>query len=213
MRRPLRRRHQGHPLRRNGRRRFDHGHPDARRRAPDRPSPSSASGGEAREALDALAALSPTASARTNDARHVARRSAPATSGSLRPDRTPNVRMGDDLIRRAFGQDVAAVDDVGAVDQAEGFAYIVIGDEDPDASTLQVADEILNVADGDRIDASERFVKQHEGRLAGKRAGDLASAPLAARQRNRRRLAHARDIELVEQRIRASPRAPPCRAR
>ena len=65
----------------------------------------------------------------------------------------------------------------------------------------QVADEVLDVADGDRVDAGERLVEQHERRLAGQRPGDLAAPPLAARQRDRRRLAQARDVELLEQRV------------
>ena len=60
-------------------------------------------------------------------------------------------------------------------------------------------DQILDVADRDRIDAGERFVEQHVIRPRRQRARDLDAAPLAAGQRDRRRLAQARDVELVEQ--------------
>ncbi len=42
---------------------------------------------------------------------------------------------------------------------------------------------VADVADGDRVDAGERLVEQHEGGVGGKRAGDLDAAPLAARER------------------------------
>ena len=47
----------------------------------------------------------------------------------------------------------------------------------------QMAHQLLDVADRDRIDAGERLVEQHEGRARGERAGDLDAAPLAARER------------------------------
>ena len=59
----------------------------------------------------------------------------------------------------------------------------------------------LDVADGDRIDAGEGLVEQHEGGPAGQRARDLAAPPLAAGERDRRRLPQMRDVELLEQRV------------
>jgi len=41
---------------------------------------------------------------------------------------SPHVGMGDDLVRRAFGQDVAAMDNISAVDKAKRLAHVVIGD-------------------------------------------------------------------------------------
>ena len=98
-----------------------------------------------------------------------------------------------------FGQDVAAVDDVGAIDQPQRLAHVVIGDQDADAPSLQVPHKVLNVADGDRVDAGEGLVEQHEGRLSGERARDFAAPPLAARQGDRRRAAQARDVELLQE--------------
>ncbi len=73
--------------------------------------------------------------------------------------------------------------------------------EHADAAAGEVADEVLDVADRDRVDAGEGLVEQHEGRLAGQRPGDLAAPALAARQRDRGRLAQAGDVELLEQRV------------
>src|SRR5687767_5357958 len=94
---------------------------------------------------------------------------------ALRPESKPealaeidaaDIRVGDDLGRPAFRQNASGMDDVGAVDQAERFAHIVVGDEHADAPPGQVADERLDLADRDRVDAGERLVEQHEGRAA-----------------------------------------------
>ena len=66
------------------------------------------------------------------------------------------------VVGRPFGQDMAAVDDIGAVDQSERFAHVVIGDQNADAATLEMAHEVLDVADRDRVDAGEGLVEQHE---------------------------------------------------
>src|SRR5205085_5266684 len=63
------------------------------------------------------------------------------------------------------------------------------------------ADEVLDVADRDRIDAGKGLVEQHVVRARGERARALDAAALAAGQRNRRRYAQARDVEFVEQRV------------
>ena len=64
-----------------------------------------------------------------------------------------------------------------------------------------MAHQRLDVADRDRIDAGERLVEQHVARPRRQRAGDLDAAALAARQRDGRRLAQARDVEFLEQRV------------
>ena len=54
------------------------------------------------------------------------------------------------------------VHDVGAVGDAQRLADVVVGDEDADAAVPQVKDDLLDVGDGDRIDAGERLVEQDE---------------------------------------------------
>ena len=88
--------------------------------------------------------------------------------------------MLDDLVRRAFGENMTAVNDVGAVDQTERLPNIVIGDEHANSAALEMSHEVLNVADRDGINPREWFIKQHEGRLAGERARDFAASPLPA---------------------------------
>ena len=55
----------------------------------------------------------------------------------------------------------------------------MVGDQHADAAPLEMLNQILDVADRDRVDAGERFVEQHERGFAGERAGDLAAAALA----------------------------------
>src|SRR5215208_5524249 len=115
-----------------------------------------------------------------------------------------HVLVGDDLVWASLGQHLAGVDDVGAVGERQRLADVVVGDQHADAAAGETADEVLDVADGDRVDAGEGLVEEHEGRLAGQRPGDLAAPALAARERDRRRLAQPRDVELLEQGIELS---------
>jgi len=55
----------------------------------------------------------------------------------------------------------------------------VIGDEDADSAVPQVGDDLLDVDDGDGVDAREGLVEQDEGRVGGQGAADLQAAPLS----------------------------------
>src|SRR5262245_13543463 len=61
--------------------------------------------------------------------------------------------------------------------------------------------ERLNVADRDRIDTGKRLVEQHVSRAGRERSRNLHSPALATGERDRGRLAHARDVEFLEQGI------------
>ena len=76
--------------------------------------------------------------------------------------------------------------DVGAVDDIERFAHVVVGDQHADATVLEMRHQIADVGHGDRVDARQRLVEQHETRLRGQRPGDLDPPPLAARKGQRR---------------------------
>src|ERR1700677_255533 len=113
----------------------------------------------------------------------------------------PDVGMFDDGGRWAFRQHMSTMNDVGAIDQSERLAHVVVSDQDADAAALEMPHEILDIADRDRVDAGEGFVEQYERRFSCKSARDLATPPLAARQRYRGRLAQPRNVELFEQGI------------
>src|SRR5258705_4047273 len=91
----------------------------------------------------------------------------------------------DDLLGLPEGEDRTLVDDVGVVADAERLAHVVVGDQDPDAALLEVADDLLDVEHRDRIHARERLIQQYESPARGERARDLHAAPLPARERQR----------------------------
>ena len=111
---------------------------------------------------------SPADSAKTSDALARFANSRP----TLHPEvfaqiESPHVRVRNDVVRRALRQDLAAVNDIGSIDQPEGLPHIMIGNQYADASPFEMAHEILDVADRDRVDAREWLVEEHEGRFAG----------------------------------------------
>ena len=85
------------------------------------------------------------------------------------------------------------------VDDFERLADIVIGDQDADALSRQIADHLTDVGDGQGVDAGEGFVQQHEAGLARQRPGDLAAAALTARQAGGRGVAQVVDAEFLQQ--------------
>lgn len=60
------------------------------------------------------------------------------------------------------------------------FPDVVIGDQHTDAAFGQVAHELLDVSDRNRVDTGKWFVQQHKGRAGGQGAGDFAAPPFAA---------------------------------
>ena len=62
----------------------------------------------------------------------------------------------------------------------------------------QVADDLLDVGDGLRVDAGERLVEQDQQRVADQAAGDLQAALLAAGQPGGVVLAQVGQAELLQ---------------
>src|SRR5713226_8186026 len=52
--------------------------------------------------------------------------------------------VGRQRLGRAALEDHAAMDDVRAIGDAEGFAHVVIGDQHADAARFEVKDDLLN---------------------------------------------------------------------
>src|SRR5215831_4248155 len=105
----------------------------------------------------------------------------------------------DDLIGFAEGEHQSFVNYVRVIADAKSFANVVVGNEDADASFLEKTDDLLYVEHGDRIDAGEGLIEQHEAR-AGREGGcDLDPAPLAPRKRQRGRLPQVSDVEVSQQ--------------
>ncbi len=64
-----------------------------------------------------------------------------------------HIRAGDDLMRLAFHQNLAGMDEVGAVDERKRFANVMIGDENTNTSAFQMTDEVTNVTYGNGINS------------------------------------------------------------
>ena len=110
----------------------------------------------------------------------------------------PHVLVLNDRGRLAAGQHVPLADDAGAVADTQRLAHIVIGDEYADAAVAQEGDDGLDVDDGDRVDAGEGLVEQHEARLGGQRTGDLDAPAFATREAHSGCIGEVADVEVVQ---------------
>src|SRR5215831_2432293 len=95
----------------------------------------------------------------------------------IQSELSPQINPSDFFVGGQAGgsaalEDDAAVDDVGAVSNAQGFAHVVVGDQHADPAVAEVKDDLLDVRHRDRIDAGKRLVEQDEFRRDHQRARD-----------------------------------------
>src|SRR3954470_22141227 len=69
--------------------------------------------------------------------------------------------VGKDFFRSSRGYDLPLVNDISAIAHAQRFSNLVVGDEHADPTVGELADDALDVEDGERIDAGEGLVEQH----------------------------------------------------
>src|SRR5262245_26384401 len=93
---------------------------------------------------------------------------------------TAHIGVVHDVVGAAFHQDLAGVNDVGAVSKPQRLTHIMIGDQHPDPAISQMPHERLDVSDRDRVDAGKRFVEQHVTRPGRQRPRDFHTSTLAA---------------------------------
>src|SRR5450759_1158660 len=91
-----------------------------------------------------------------------------------------DLRVATENIRPSRAEDLAVINNVGAIGDHEGFAHIVVGHEDADSGALQLEDDALQLEHLDGIDAGERLVEQAEFWIDGQRPRNLHAAPLAS---------------------------------
>ena len=92
----------------------------------------------------------------------------------------PAIGVVDEKLAGAVAEDLTVVEEVGAVDDAEGFADIVVGDEYADSFRLEISDDLLNVGNADGIDSTERLVHENVSGVHDQRARDLEAPAFAA---------------------------------
>ena len=98
----------------------------------------------------------------------------------------------------AVGEDFAFVNNVAAIDDLEGFADLMVGDEDADTALLEGEDHLLDIGDGDGVNAGEGFVHEEEFRLGNEGAGDFEAAAFAAGERECFLFRDVREVEFLE---------------
>src|SRR2546421_3900932 len=112
---------------------------------------------------------------------------------------TPHLRVLGQRARRARAKYFSLSHDIGAVGHAEGFAHIMISNQDPDAAAAQVDEYTLNIVAGLGIDSGKRFVQENELRLSRQRASNFSTPAFASGQGIAAGVAHVFDAELLKQ--------------
>ena len=87
---------------------------------------------------------------------------------------------GDQLARRAQGDDLALVDDGDAVAEPLGLVHVVGGEKDGSAAVLQVPDDLPELAAGLGVEARGGLVEEEELGISDQRDGDGEPLLLAA---------------------------------
>lgn len=108
------------------------------------------------------------------------------------------MRVVDECVGGAGEEDGAVLDEVGAVDDGEDLAGIVVGDEDADVLLLEEADEVLDVGDGEGVNVGEGLVKEEKGWLSDEGAGNLEATPFTTGEGGGFFVAKVSEMELVE---------------
>src|SRR6188508_2557041 len=89
--------------------------------------------------------------------------------------------VGGELFGCAGTEDFAFPENIGPIRDFQGLAHVVIGDQDADSAVAEVGDDLLDVDDGNGVDAREGLVEQDERRVGGQGAADLEAPPLPSR--------------------------------
>ena len=76
----------------------------------------------------------------------------------------PYIFIGSQLIWRAIPENHAIRNDVRTVSNSQRFTDIVVSYEHANATRLEMKNDLLNISDGDRIDAGKRLVEEDETR-------------------------------------------------
>ena len=112
--------------------------------------------------------------------------------------RAASLWIVDELVGSAGEKDAPFLDKVGAVDNGEDLAGVMVGDKDADLLFFQDGDEVLDVGYGERVDIGEGFVEEEERGLGDEGTGDFESAALAARESGGFFCAKMSEMEFVE---------------
>ncbi len=82
----------------------------------------------------------------------------------------------------ALGYDAPLIHDIRSVAYVQGLAHIVVSYQHADLALAQVADNPLDIDNGNGVDTGKGLVQEHEFRLRRERPGDFHPATLASGQ-------------------------------
>src|SRR3954470_22896372 len=115
----------------------------------------------------------------------------------LRAEVNPlHLLVGREALGGAAAENNAVVHDIRAVGYPQRFPHVVVRNQYADPALLQMKNYLLNVGHGDRIDAGERLIQEHDLRRYDERTSDLDTAAFASREGVSRRLRERRQAEL-----------------
>src|SRR6187402_709694 len=103
------------------------------------------------------------------------------------------------LSRTSVTEDSPLVDDVRTVGHAQRFAHVVVCNQDPDPVRFEGEDDLLQIQNGDGVDAGEGLVEKDKRGLDGQAARDLHAASLATGEGITARLADVPEVELLNE--------------
>src|SRR5690554_1068528 len=106
-----------------------------------------------------------------------------------------------DFVGVAVGQDLALADDVSTVANAQGFAHVMVGDQDADIAPLEEVHDALDLDDGNRIHPGKGLVQQNEAGVGSQGTRDFNAATFASGERNGRIATDMPDLQFVDQRF------------
>src|SRR5207248_8744847 len=91
----------------------------------------------------------------------------PLQSEALAEVEAPDLLVGDQRFGSTLEQHLTVVDNACSVDDDERLTDVMVGDQNANVAVLELAHEVAEVGDGNRIDSGERLVEQHDRRLGG----------------------------------------------
>jgi hypothetical protein len=93
----------------------------------------------------------------------------------------PNFGIFNDLLRVAFHQYPAFMNDERAIDELEGFAHVVIRNKHPDAPRGELSNQLAYIDDCNWINPGEGLVEEQKIGLRRERSRDFNAPAFAAR--------------------------------
>src|SRR5205814_2968979 len=94
----------------------------------------------------------------------------------------PHLGVAAQLFRRSLPEDASLVNDVRTVSDRQCLADVMVGNQYPYPTRLQIADDLLQVEHGNGINPGKRLVQQNESRIYAQGTCDFHTPAFATGQ-------------------------------